>query len=429
MGPGTSTAFQHDAVVQANGDLTIFDDGAGPPRVHQQSRGIEVAPNLTDRKATLVRQLEHSPPMLADFEGSVQDLAGGEMFLGWGQQPYFTEYNTRGQMDFDAHFVTPTASYRAYRFPWAAQPPTRPALAAGTSASGDATLWESWNGATDVTAWRVLAGTQASSLAAIGRYPKYRFESTLTPGTGYRDVAVQALGSSGRVLATSPAETVPAHVQLFGSSAFVSSASGTAGVPVGCYSPKPCRLTATVTSGSSVLARSGRQYYAAGAGGVLYFRLSPAGRATLARSSSRRLSVRITVQDSSTAHPATAALELVAFSAGGVGPHRVYTQTSQLRFLSGTDFVSSTGVGAVLAECLRASPCHVRTTLTAAGATIATTGGEYIGADQVGYLYFTLGSAGRAVLARAAGNQLPVHVSITGAGPAASAELALVGFR
>ena len=40
MGKGTSTWGQHDAVVEPDGSLTLFDDGAGPPKVHPYSRGI-----------------------------------------------------------------------------------------------------------------------------------------------------------------------------------------------------------------------------------------------------------------------------------------------------------------------------------------------------------------------------------------------------
>jgi hypothetical protein len=427
MGPGTTTAFQHDAVVQPNGDLTVFDDGAGPPKVHPNSRAIEIALDAQTRTATLVRQVGHNPALSANFEGSVQTLPGGALFLGWGQQPYFSEVNANGQQDFDAHFVSPTASYRAYRFPWSAQPPAAPSLAVGTSADGDATLWESWNGATDVAAWRVLAGSAPSSLVAIGRYAKYRFESTLTPGTGDSYVAVQALGFAGQVLATSATQAVPAHVQIFGASAFVSSANGLAGLPVGCYSTRPCRLSATVTEGRSVLAHTGRQYFAAETGGVLYFRLSPATRTLLAHARSHRLAAEVSVQDSSGARSATGPLDLTPFSTRGAGPHRSYDQTSQLRFVSGTDFVSSTGVGALLVECQSISPCHVQTTVSAQGSTIATTGDEYIGANQLAGVYFSLSARGRALLARASGNQLPVRVTMTGTGLAASAQLALVG--
>ena len=428
MGAGTQTAFQHDAVVQPNGELTIFDDGAGPPTVHASSRGIEVALNMAKNTATLVRQVGHSPALSADFEGSLQTLAGGELFLGWGQQPYFSEVNDKGRQDFDAHFATATASYRAYRFPWTAQPLTVPALAVGTSTDGDPTLWESWNGATDVAAWLVLAGPTASSLVPIGSYPKYRFESTVTPRTGDPNVAVQALGPTGQVLATSATQAVPAHVQIFGSSAFVSSANGLAGLPVGCYSTQPCHLSATVTTGRSVLARSGRQYLAAESGGDLYFRLSRGARTLLARSRSDRLAVQVSVQDSSGARSAHGSLDLIRFSTRGAGPPRTYSQTSELRFVSGTDFVSRTGVGAILTECLSASPCHVQTTVSAAGSTIGTTGSELIGGNQLGYVYFTLSVDGRKSLAHASGNQLPVQVTMTGTGPTASAQLALVGF-
>ena len=429
MGPGTETAFQHDAVVQSGGDLTIFDDGAGPPKVHADSRGIEVSLNMTKKTATLVRQVGHSPALSADFEGSVQTLADGELFLGWGQQPYFSEVNAAGQQDFDAHFATATASYRAYRFPWSAQPLTTPALAVGTSAAGDATLWESWNGATNVAGWRVLAGPNAGSLVAIGHYAKHRFESTLIPGTGDPEVAVQALGSSGQVLASTATTSVPAHVQIFGSSAFVAAANGLAGLPVGCYSSKVCRLTATVTEGGTVLARSGRQYYAPQTGGALYFRLSPAARTALVHTSSRRLPATVTVQDASGARSATAAIDLIPFSTSGSGPRRTYTQAADLRILSGTDFVSSAGLGGTLVECLSSSPCRVTGTVAAGAAEIARTGAEYVGANQLGYVYFTLNAAGRSSLAHASGNQLPVQVTIAMTGASASAQVALVGFR
>ena len=35
MGAGTQTAFQHDVLVQSGGTFTAFDDGGGPPTVHQ----------------------------------------------------------------------------------------------------------------------------------------------------------------------------------------------------------------------------------------------------------------------------------------------------------------------------------------------------------------------------------------------------------
>ena len=91
-------------------------------------------------KATLVRQYDHPPPIASAFEGGEQALPGGDTFVGWGQQPYFTEFDADGKANFDAHFTVPTSTYRAYRFPWSAQPPTTPALAAANGLNVDAGL-------------------------------------------------------------------------------------------------------------------------------------------------------------------------------------------------------------------------------------------------------------------------------------------------
>jgi hypothetical protein len=428
LGSGVATAFQHDAVIHGDNQLTIFDDGAGPPKVHPNSRGIAVSLNPAKKTATLLHQYTHSPQLSAAFEGSVQQLPSGDVFLGWGQQPYFSEVNSRGQQDFDAHFVAPTASYRAYRFGWSAQPPTLPALAVGATSGGQTTLWESWNGATDVSAWRVLAGPSPSKLAPIARYAKYRFESALTPGVGDAYVAVQALGSAGQVLATSPTRAVPNHTQIAGNTAFVSP-SALGGLPVGCYSATACHISATLRSGSTVLARTGSQYYAPRTGGLLYFRLSPSARAMLASSSANRLVAQATTRDSSGAAAASRQVTLIGFSTNGSGPKYSAAAPATLQFRSGTAFVATNGIGAQLVECLADTPCQVKATVAAGGATIAATGTEYISAHQLGYIYFTLSRAGQAALSRASGNQLPVKVSVNGAGSSASATVALVGFH
>ena len=118
MGKGTSTWGQHDAVVEPDGSLTLFDDGAGPPKVHPYSRGIHERLDTKHKTATLIKEYDHSPRISADFEGSMQALPDGDVFLGWGELSNFSEDTASGKQDFDAHFTVPTASYRAYRFPW-----------------------------------------------------------------------------------------------------------------------------------------------------------------------------------------------------------------------------------------------------------------------------------------------------------------------
>jgi Arylsulfotransferase (ASST) len=203
MGRGTTTALQHDAVVQPDGTLTMFDDGAGPPKVHSESRALRVAVNLATRTATLTGEYFHHPALSADFEGSAQGLPGGDTFVGWGQQPYFSEFDPRGNIDLDAHFVAPTSSYRAYRLPWTGHPVTFPAVAATHGRRNTTTVYASWNGATDVASWRVLAGSSPTTLAPAATVAKNRFETEIGIRGAQRYIAVQPLDAQGATLATS----------------------------------------------------------------------------------------------------------------------------------------------------------------------------------------------------------------------------------
>ena len=203
MGPGTSFAFQHDVRVRANDDeyMTVFDDGAGPPTIHNQSRGLKLRLNLRKRTVTVAAQHEHSPPLLSQYEGNYQQLPDSDDFLGWGQQPFFTEYDPRGNLIVDGRFVGYTSSYRVYKFAWQGQPNNTPAIAASTSA-GHTFVYMSWAGATTVAGWRVLGGRTATSLRSARTLPKRGFE-TSTRIRAARFVAAQALSPGGRVLATS----------------------------------------------------------------------------------------------------------------------------------------------------------------------------------------------------------------------------------
>jgi hypothetical protein len=199
--PGTSTAFQHDVIVHAGRKLTIFDNGAGPPKVHSSSRGLELQLDPGHARVKLLGTYEHTPPISANFEGSLQALPDGHMFLGYGQRSYFTEFDAKGHEVFDAHFNARTTSYRAYRFRWKGAPLTRPAVAVRRS-DGLATVYVSWNGATRVARWRVVAGRTAHSMHAVAVTAKRGFETAITIRS-HRDVAVVALDRSGRVLSRS----------------------------------------------------------------------------------------------------------------------------------------------------------------------------------------------------------------------------------
>jgi hypothetical protein len=201
LGPGAQTAFQHDARMQPDGALTFFDNG-GTPKVHSQSRVLEVTLNATTMTATLARSDEHSPALLAGSQGNLQALADGNWMVGWGQEPYFTEFDPAGRPVFDAHLPPGYESYRAYRQEWVGRPLTRPALIV----SGDS-AYVSWNGATGVASWRLLAGSSASALRTVAGVPRSGFETAIPLDAPARSgyVQVQALSASGSVLGSSPA--------------------------------------------------------------------------------------------------------------------------------------------------------------------------------------------------------------------------------
>lgn len=428
MGPGTTPAFQHDAIIQPDGTLTMFDDGGGPPRIHKFSRGVRLSLDLTHMTASLVREYDHPPQIAAAFEGGEQLLPNGDIFVGWGQQPYFTEFDSHGHATFDAHFTVPTSSYRAYRLPWSAQPPTTPALGAANATDGTAQLWASWNGATDVTAWRLVGGANPLAMAPILTTSKRGFESFVGARNGNPWYRVQALGSNGQVMATTRTVQLPQHLVIYSRSAFVPSSSGFGSIPVGCFTSSACKLVTTLRSGRTVLASAGKEGLGAGKSGVVYFRLSPTARRMLASARGRRLNVTATVQDvrgpSVTAH-----LTLVPFSTSGSGPHRSLSQAKSFGFAGTSVFVSQAGFGGIPANCLTDTSCQVRATVTVGRTTIARTGPEFIGAHEFGYVNIQLTSQGKSMLAHATGHQLGAHVTITGGGQTSSADIALIPFR
>ncbi len=209
VSPGAATAYQHDAETQANGTISIFDNG-GVPKVHAQSRGLVVRIDPATRIETVLAQYEHPAALSSGSQGNVQTLADGDEFVGWGSEPYFSEFSAGGQLLFDAHMHGSYQSYRAYRFPWTGAPRSPPAIAAapgggGRASSGGAvTVYASWNGDTRTASWRVLAGPAANRLAVRATVARSGFETTIaTPGPA-RYVAVQALDPGGAVLGVSP---------------------------------------------------------------------------------------------------------------------------------------------------------------------------------------------------------------------------------
>jgi hypothetical protein len=201
MGPGTRTAWQHDANWQPDGTMTIFDNGASP-REHLASRGIVLRLDLAHMSVTLVRSFVRQPSLVSESQGDLEPLSGGDWFTGWGQQPYFSEFAPDGRLVFDGHLPSFFQSYTVFKFPWTGQPSEPPRIAARV-VRGQLTVYASWNGATNVASWRVLGGAAQGQLSPVATAARSDFETAIALSAPQTYLAVQALDSSGAVLASS----------------------------------------------------------------------------------------------------------------------------------------------------------------------------------------------------------------------------------
>ncbi|HUB76979.1 MAG TPA: hypothetical protein VL977_07970, partial [Solirubrobacteraceae bacterium] len=103
-----------------------------------------------------------------------------------------------------AHSPKDTQIYRAERFRWSGQPLTRPEVALG-HAHGARVVYVSWNGATGVARWQLLAGAAATALAPSGKAVRPAgFETALAAPAGAAYLAVEAIAADGKVLSQSP---------------------------------------------------------------------------------------------------------------------------------------------------------------------------------------------------------------------------------
>jgi hypothetical protein len=197
-------AWQHDArLIHPSGggqgpdvELTLFDNNSyrGP------ARGLVLRLNTATRRASLVAAYAHHPPYRADFLGSMQVLPNGNALVGWGSPaPYFTEFSRGGSELLNVGWPHYGQSYRTlFTDTWVGRPyyPPSGALRGGT-------VYASWNGATQVARWEVLAGAAARSLSVVASQARAGFETAIRLSRTYAVYEVRALSAAGAPLRTS----------------------------------------------------------------------------------------------------------------------------------------------------------------------------------------------------------------------------------
>jgi hypothetical protein len=133
----------------------------------------------------------------------MQILPNGNVFVGWGGTPDFSEYTPSGKQIFNGSFPLYTNTYRALRFAWTGRPRTRPALALARSTWGLTRAYASWNGATRVTRWRLIGGSTPNAMSFLETAPWSGFETAMTLRHAPSFLCVQALDAQGHVLGSS----------------------------------------------------------------------------------------------------------------------------------------------------------------------------------------------------------------------------------
>ncbi|MGA2452667.1 MAG: arylsulfotransferase family protein [Solirubrobacteraceae bacterium] len=203
LGPGTRTYWQHDAEWQPGGLISVFDNGSDPPK-EKQSRGLLLDPNLATHTVTLVKQFVNpTKTLLATSQGNTLSLPGGDWLMGYGGLPNFTEYDSSGHVLLDGTLGKSVQSFRTYLSPWSGQPPGVPSVIATPGSGGTIAVAVSWNGATEVASWQVLAGASPGSLAPVATVAKAGFQTSIAAPAAGPYVAVQAINSAGTVIGTS----------------------------------------------------------------------------------------------------------------------------------------------------------------------------------------------------------------------------------
>jgi hypothetical protein len=225
LGAGAAFEWQHDVRLRDRSTVTLYDDhccqltgGGTYVNPTGASRGLVLRLDQRARTASLARQYGERGGFASDYMGDTQPLSNGDVFVGWGSEPYFSEFDRSGKLLFEGELPGPDLTYRATLQRWAGQPLTRPAGAA-RAAGGQTTVYASWNGATAVASWRVLASASASAkagaagagaakLAAVASHPRSGFETAIAVPSGSRRFQVQALDARGRVIGSSQQFTI-----------------------------------------------------------------------------------------------------------------------------------------------------------------------------------------------------------------------------
>lgn len=215
FGPKAAFSWQHDARYRAKNIISMFDDGccasqSAPPE--SKAHGLILKLNFQSMTANIVRAYYHNPLLYVPSQGNLQNLYNGNQLVGWGQQPYVSEFANGGNTEknpslnflYDMKFPNQNISYRAFKNRWVGLPDYPPSIAAHLLSKGKIIVYASWNGATETAFWQVLAGPTSFTLSVvISKTPRIGFETVINVASNEMYFQVKALNIEGKVIGIS----------------------------------------------------------------------------------------------------------------------------------------------------------------------------------------------------------------------------------
>ena len=211
--PDASFSWQHDARFHSETKISLFNNACcGSPTSSPQDAAHGLILELDEEKWTAKkhRTYYHHPPLYPDHQGNMQQLSNRNQFVGWGVQPYLSEFNEAGNsrenpsLNLIYDMTMPNHTYRAYKQKWVGLPLNPPSAAAIKLRGGGTMIYASWNGSTETVAWQVFAGPTPYTISVVTpSVPRTGFETSIYVPSMGPYFQVNALDCFGRIIGIS----------------------------------------------------------------------------------------------------------------------------------------------------------------------------------------------------------------------------------
>jgi hypothetical protein len=179
-GDAIDFSWQHDAQFRDDAltQLTFFDNhnldtfiGCEPNLNCSRGRHLEL--DYNDMTVKVVKDYYHPEGVISGAMGGFEIAPGGNVMIGWGLNPTFTEHTPDGEVALDVQYLhwdpkgEGRGHYRTFKMDWTGYPPWDPAIAWADQGLAGSMVYVSWNGATEVKSWELVSDISQERLSML----------------------------------------------------------------------------------------------------------------------------------------------------------------------------------------------------------------------------------------------------------------------